>query len=192
MKKTPIKFSILPLLATLCVLGGCGGSEVGSTVAPPPLDSAASPCNPAPEGEQPALGAAVVGGTIAGRTDPSFVLLVVPIFDQEAHIMVYGPDLATSASISGFVRAGPGYGCSSNNRTSYNGNDHGLRATNAVYLRTTVDAARQALSGSIRYASATHRISGGAAAGCTALLRGFATCKLRRHRRDVEPAGSAG
>jgi hypothetical protein len=83
---------------------------------------------------------AAVGGAIAGRADPSFILLQVPDgvgrgFDR---IMVYGPDLAAASVISGVIYASGGFWCGGSDTTAYNGRDHSARNDVAVYLRTDI------------------------------------------------------
>jgi hypothetical protein len=113
-------------------------------------------CESPPEGIQPfAIARAAVGGTITGRTDPSFILLQAPDsggrgFDRW---LVYGPDLAQAPVITGVVYASGGSGCSGNDLTAVNGRDWGTGFS--VYLRTEVrdSGAGTVLQdgGSIRY-----------------------------------------
>ena len=96
-----------------------------------------------------------MGGTIVGRTDPSFILLQAPDaggrgFDRW---LIYGPDLAQAPVITGVIYAGGGVGCDSNDRTAVNGGDSGTG--DRVYLRTEIgdSGAGAALldGGSLRY-----------------------------------------
>jgi hypothetical protein len=106
----------------------------------------------------------VVGGTIAGRSDPSFVLVVL----GEERLLFYGQDLPTIPRLSGFVfAANPGGSCSSNDPVTYNGRDRNvaLNSTSKVYLYAPVRTTPPALTGSIRYPNATYALTGGSIAG---------------------------
>lgn len=115
---------------------------------------------------------------MAGRIDPSFILLPVPspyavAYGRYRRILVYGPDLAASSVISGFVDAGDSYWCDGS--TAYNGYDYGIdggwSSDSYVYLHTTVDSPSATISGSMRTPTTSHGLSGislpGAAAGYT-------------------------
>ncbi|HZT56324.1 MAG TPA: hypothetical protein VFA35_08870 [Burkholderiaceae bacterium] len=108
-----------------------------------------------------------MGGTIPGRADPSFILLAIRSMGstdskvQYDRMLVYGPDLAASSAISGYIYAGGDGWCSSPDPTTYNGRDQGRRAGEPVYLRTTADARAPMVSGSVRYRAATYALSGG-------------------------------
>ncbi|HWH81742.1 MAG TPA: hypothetical protein VNU71_05850 [Burkholderiaceae bacterium] len=113
-----------------------------------------------------------MGGTISGRANPSFILLNSPDPTSPARLMVYGPDLAVSATLGGYVSAGDRYRCSAIDPTPYNGVDAlagDIDGGESVYLLTRVDQPAATVSGSIRYRSATYSLSGsslpGAAAG---------------------------
>jgi hypothetical protein len=172
MSRSSAKVRVYPLLVALFALAACGGggSELVTAAPPPPAAAASAPvnlvCTPPPEGAQsPAAGPFAVGGVIARQSDPSFVLLGVRgVFDDDRQVMVYGPDLATSSVMTGFVTAGAGYGCSSADLTAYNGRDYG-RSAELVYLRTTVGTAPPSVAGSLRNAGATYTLSGGALPG---------------------------
>ncbi len=98
---------------------------------------------------------AAVGGTIVGRTDPSFILLQAPDYGERGfdRWLIYGPDLAQAPVITGVIYAGGGVGCNSNDRTAVNGGDSGTG--DRVYLRTEIgdSGAGAALldGGSLRY-----------------------------------------
>lgn len=158
-------------LAALALLTACGGGSSSSSGGDDGAPTSGSPppppavtCTPAPEGAAPAaVWPSVVGGTIDGRVDPSFILAAT----REGNwLMLYGPDLATTPTVSGFVYAGPGAWCSSPNPTSYNGIDYGT-AQASTYLYASVDAMVPTVSGSIRYPTASHAISGGTLPGAT-------------------------
>lgn len=51
--------------------------------------------------------------------------------------------------------------CSSNDRSTYNGEDYGRRSEVPTYLHPILTAARPSLSGTIRYAYATYPLTGG-------------------------------
>ena len=127
--------------------------------------SPAATCTPPPEGPPPpATGPAVMGGTIEGRNDPSFIL--VARGEGETQLLFYGPDLASTSSVTGFVVAG-GSGCSGSDTTTYNGLDRSRRSSDPVYLRTTMAPSAPSLSGTIRYANATYKLAGGPMPGST-------------------------
>ena len=140
----------LTLLAVVLAVGmtGCSGGNGGGDSAPAtvPLTSAPPPaapppfsCETPPEGLQPfATVLAAVGGTIVGRTDPSFILMQAPDaggrgFDRW---LIYGPDLAQAPDFTGVIYAGGGVSCNSNDHTAVNGRDWGTG--DSVYLRTEI------------------------------------------------------
>ena len=147
--------ALVLLLGAVAACGGGGGDSAPATApptaAPPPLT-----CETPPEGIQPfATALAAVGGTIMGRTDPSFILLQAPDaggrgFDRW---LIYGPDLAQAPVITGVIYAGGGVGCNSNDRTAVNGRDWGTG--DSVYLRTEIGASGAGAAlldgGSLRY-----------------------------------------
>jgi len=152
---------VMMLGAVAACEGGGGGSAPATATTPPPAATppAAPPpltCETPPEGIQPfASILAAVGGTIVGRTDPSFILLQAPDaggrgFDRW---LIYGPDLAQAPVITGVIYARGGVACDSNNRTARNGGDSGTGG--GVYLRTEIgdSGAGAALldGGSLRY-----------------------------------------
>lgn len=177
-------------VAAMCggLLSACGGGGDG-----PPAQQATTPPSPSPPVTAPApnpacapvegrlaatSGAFAVGGTIAGRADPSFIMLPVPspfdpAYGRYRRILVYGPDLAASSALSGFIDAGDSYWCDGS--TAYNGYDYGIDGgwtpASHVYLHTTVDALSGTVSGSIRSPTALQALDGrslpGAAAGYT-------------------------
>ena len=138
--------ALILVLGAVAACGGGGSAPATSplTAAPPPAEPppAAPPpltCETPPEGIQPfATVQAAVGGTIVGRTDPSFILLQAPDtggrgFDRW---LIYGPDLAEAPVITGVIYAGGGVSCNSNDRTAVNGRDWGTG--DSVYLRTEI------------------------------------------------------
>jgi hypothetical protein len=121
-------------------------------------------CTPPVEGPDTRSPESLTGGTIAGRVDPSFLLVV----QGEQRLLFYGPDLPGTSRISGFVVAGnPGGGCDSNDRTTYNGTDRYLSidTESRVYLYTPVKTSPPELAGSIRYPSSTYSLTGGSIPG---------------------------
>lgn len=162
-----IALRALALVFLLGAIAACGGGD-GSAQATASPSRAASPptaapaagtsmCETPPGGIQPfAQVQAAVGGTIIGRTDPSFILLQAPDtvgrgFDRW---LIYGPDLAQAPVITGVIYSSGGVGCSSNDRTAVNGRDWGAGG-DSVYLRTEIgdSGAGAALldGGSLRY-----------------------------------------
>jgi hypothetical protein len=96
-------------------------------------------CETPPKGTQTfATDLAAVGGTIMGRTDPSFILLQAPDYGGRGfdRWLIYGPDLAQAPVITGVIYATGGVGCDSNDRTAVNGRDWGTG--DSVYLRTDI------------------------------------------------------
>jgi len=156
-----------------CILASlftaCGGASdppnaslvAGSPAAPTqPASSTPTPCSQPVEGPETRLPDAIAGGTIAVGVDPSFILVVL----GEQRLLFYGPDLPTTASISGFVFAGnPGPWCSSGDPATYNGIDRNFRlgTESRVYLYTTVKTNPAELAGSIRYPNSTYGLTGG-------------------------------
>jgi hypothetical protein len=189
----PKTVSILFAAVGLVACGGGGGSPV-----PPPVQSAPSPpppsspppsacaTNPPPEGFQPfATAPAAVGGTIADRSNPSFILMNVPAVwqsspGQYARVMAYGPDLAASSVIGGHVYSENSW-CSDSNAVWYNGWDSGS-AGGRVFLRTSIDASVPTVSGSIRYASASYSLGGGPLPGAASTYTFWSAARLA----DVE------
>ncbi len=164
----------LALSLPFAVLIACGGSDdAGPTPAPasttnPPVVSAPAPnpCIPPPEGLPPPARPAVMGGTIAGRNDPSFIFVAPG--DGEQSLLFYGPDLASTSNVTGFVYSRRGGGCSSSDLTTYNGRDWGRQVQDGrVYLHTATSLGPPTLSGTIRYASGTYAFAGGPVAGST-------------------------
>jgi hypothetical protein len=174
--------------ASALLISACGGGgEAASTQQPvsPPSPAVAPSSSPPPatpscapvEGSAPETsGAFAVGGTIAGRSDPSFIMLPVPTpfapaYGRYRRILVYGPDLAASSALSGFVDAGDTYWC--HESKAYNGYDYGVddggTSNSYVYLHTMVDSPSSTVSGSIRSTTASNELDGtslpGAAAG---------------------------
>jgi hypothetical protein len=131
------------LVLLLGAVAACGGSGSAASAPPSATPPPAAPppltCETPPEGIQPyATVLAAVGGTIIGRTDPSFILLQAPDaggrgFDRW---LIYGPDLAQAPVITGVIYAGGDVGCNSNDRTAVNGRDWGTG--DSVYLRTEI------------------------------------------------------
>jgi hypothetical protein len=154
----------LACLVIALLLAACGGGSDSGSMTPSagPAGGTASPsatCEAPPEGIQPpATEAAVAGGNITGATYPSFILIQP---GNGARLLFYGPDLAASAALTGFVYAGSDPWCSGSDPKTYNGIDRGGNNEERVYLRTTVDSAGPSVSGSVRYPSATRSISGG-------------------------------
>jgi len=120
-----------------------------------------------------------VGGTIEGRIDPSFILLAIhyglsaPLDTVPSmRLLVYGPDLAASATLAGLVYSTPGDRHWCNGSVSFNAWNTGASDNSygeEVYLRTTVTLSPPAVSGSIRYRDGTtHTLSGGALPGAAA------------------------
>ena len=109
--------ALVLLLGAVAACGGGGGGSAPATTpltaAPPPAAPRPLTCETPPEGIQPfATVLAAVGGTIMGRTDPSFILLQAPDaggrgFDRW---LIYGPDLAQAPVITGVIYAGGGAG----------------------------------------------------------------------------------
>ncbi len=155
-----IPFQVAAGLLTV-TLAACGG---GGDATSSPSGTSTSTCAAPAEGSQPAAaGPAVVGGTIAGRADSSFILFNA---SNAERIMVYGPDLAAAPVISGYVQAETHahcvFGPSGADMGAYNGGDTSARRYDPVYLRTTVDPSVPMISGSIRYLDgATYVLSGG-------------------------------
>ena len=137
--------------------GGVGG---GGSRGMPPVVAGTFTCDTPPEGVQPfATVQAAVGGSIIGRTDPSFILLQAPHtvsrgFDRW---LIYGPDLAQAPVITGVIYSGDGVSCNSNDRTAVNGRDWG-RGGDSLYLRTEIGASGAGAAlldgGSLRYRTA--------------------------------------
>lgn len=154
----------LACAAVVFLLAACGGGSDSDSNTPlaGPLGGATSApgtCEAPPEGVQPpATKAVVAGGTISGAIDPSFIL-VQP--GNGSRLLFYGPDLAASANLRGFIYASSYGGCSSSDSKTYNGVDRGVDNEERVYLRTTVDSAGSIVSGSIRHPAVTQSISGG-------------------------------
>lgn len=176
--------AVLALLLSAC--GGGGSSDALPVVGSPPAAVVPAPttaqsvtptCAPL-EGVQPATTSSfAVGGTINGRADSSFVMMTVPSdmwtnldHGKYRRLMVYGPDLATSPVVSGFVVAFDDYSCQ--NAAAYNGWEVGASgdyfASLPIYLRSIVDTQAGTVSGSIRSASATQTLSGGPLPGAAA------------------------
>jgi hypothetical protein len=107
-----------------------------------------------------------VGGTVVGRPDPSFILLPVPdpygTTLGHTRIMVYGPDLAASSSITGLIDAGDTYWC--NDGQAYNGFDYGVdggySSNSYVYLHTIVDPTSSTVSGTLHSPLASYALIG--------------------------------
>jgi hypothetical protein len=164
-------FGRVLLGALVSLLTACGGaSDPPSTplAAAPPAQPAGSNvtlvCTPPVEGPDAPSPESLIGGTITGRIDPSFLLVV----QGEQRLLFYGPDLPRTSRISGFVIAGnPGGWCDSSDRTTSNGIDHNLGTdTEArVYLYTPVKTNPPELAGSIRYSSSTYSLTGGSIPG---------------------------
>lgn len=174
---------LFPLVSTLVwvgMLAACGGGDMPAVMAtptatttPPPASPAPAviTCTPPPEGPPPVASElaatgrlAAVGGTIAGRADASFILFTKRSIWTEGQtldrVMAYGPDLAASPVISGYIESSlGGYWCSSPDLTPYNGYDYPLQTH--TYLHTTSGSPAPTISGSIRYPSATYAFSGG-------------------------------
>jgi len=155
---------------SVALLAGCSGGSDSSSVpllaqpTQPATADAIPACARPVEGTDAASPAAVVGGTITGRSDPSFLLVVL----GEQRLLFYGPDLPAVPRISGFVSAGnPGGWCSSNDLTTYNGRDRNLAANSEskVYLYTSVTTSPAGITGSLRYPSATSALTGGSLDG---------------------------
>jgi hypothetical protein len=137
--------TLILLITTVAACGGDGSTASAPqptappAAAPPPAAPPPLTCETPPEGIQPfATVPAAVGGTIIGRTGPSFILLQAPDtggrgFDRW---LIYGPDLAQEPVITGVIYASGGVACSSNNRTAINGRDWGNG--DGVYLRTEI------------------------------------------------------
>ncbi len=160
----------MALAAFVAACGGGGDDALPPPPPPPPPPECALP----PEGLQPPMTSLfAVGGTISGRANPSFILLTFPGSTSSTRFMVYGPDLAASATLSGHVGAQDQYWCSGADSTPYNGYDvpPGMYPDpdGRIYLLTMVDPQAATVSGSIRYPSASFTLSGsslpGAAAG---------------------------
>jgi hypothetical protein len=175
----------MTVLAALLVACGGGGSDAPAVLAAPAASPPASAptatvfnCGSPPEGLQPATtNPFALGGTINGRADPSFIILTTPRNIWAGYntvpygrLLVYGPDLAASAVVSGFIWAGDPYWCSGAAFAS-NGYDVGpdgdIYNSGNIYMRTTVDPPAATVSGSIRYTSATYTLSGGPLPGAT-------------------------
>ena len=170
--QTDGRFDRVCLMLVLAVLaagvGGCdgGGGGSASATAPPipalqqatPLPGAPPPltCETPPKGTQTfATDLAAVGGTIMGRTDPSFILLQAPDYGGRGfdRWLIYGPDLAQAPVITGVIHSGGGVACNGNDRTAVNGGDSG--SGEAVYLRAEIGTAGAGAvlldGGSLRY-----------------------------------------
>jgi hypothetical protein len=175
-------------LAALCAAAlvcGCGaGGDAGPAFPDPAPAAPSAPTPPGPptqscapsEGSVAATGGAfAVGGTIAGWADPSFIAMPVPNPYGEAYgryqtILVYGPDLAASSALSGFVEAGDSYWC--HDSKAYNGSDYGVdggwTSDSFVYLHFTVDSPSSTVSGSIRNAKTSQGLGGTSLPGAAA------------------------
>jgi hypothetical protein len=141
---------------------GCGGSSSDPVVRPTVVSAATVPltCIPAPEGPDVLTPASVVGGSIVGRADPSFILVV----QDDRRLLFYGPDLPATPRMTGYVRASNfGHFCDSNDRTAYNGGDSNfsLNTGSRVYLYSQVTLAPPSVAGTIRYQSSTYSLTGG-------------------------------
>lgn len=156
--------STLACLAIALFMVACGGGSDSGSLTPSagPAGGTAAPsstCEAPPEGVQtPATEAAVAGGSITGATYPSFILIQP---GNGTRLMFYGPDLAASATLTGFIYAGSDTWCSGTDPKTYNGIDRGGNNEERVYLRTTVDSTGPSVSGSVRYPGVTRSISGG-------------------------------
>jgi hypothetical protein len=103
----------------------------------------------------------VAGGTITGRSDPSFIL-IAPSADAP-RVLFYGPDLRTTSRITGFVLGSASPSCSSSDPTTYNGKDYPSAARS--YLFTAPLATAPDVSGAIRTAAGSASFTGGAIPG---------------------------
>jgi hypothetical protein len=158
-------FGCVSLGVLVSLLTACGG-----TSDPPSPPLAAAPqtqplvCASPVEGPDAPSPETVTGGTITGRVDPSFLLVVL----GEQRLLFYGPDLPSTTLITGFVSAGnPGGWCESTDLTTYNGGDKNisLATESKVYLYTSVKTNPAELAGSIRYPSSTYTLTGGIISG---------------------------
>lgn len=94
--------------------------------------------------------------------------------------MAYGPDLAASSAISGYVYSESSW-CSESNAVWYNGWDSGA-AGGRVFLRTSIDASIPVVLGSIRYESASYSLGGGPLPGAASAYTFWSAARLA----DVE------
>ena len=175
--------AVLALLLVACGGGGTNAVPVLSSppaaiALPPATAQAATPTCVPQEGPQAATTSPfAVGGTITGRADRSFIMVTVPSHvwtnvnpSRYRRLVMYGPDLAASPVISGFVMGSDEYWC--DNSVAYNGYDVGAGgdyfASLPTYLSSTVDAQAATVSGSIRSTSATNALGGGPLPGAAA------------------------
>ena len=153
----------------VAALQGCGGDDD----APGPSSSGFS-CEDPPEGWPRSLPTGIFGGTIEGRADPSFILWS-PANDElyGAALLIYGPDLASTSRISGYMIVGTaGAGCESdrllvNTYDYYPGGESNPRR---AYTTLAIDPATSSLSGTLRYldgSGASYRLSGKGLPGST-------------------------
>lgn len=150
-------------------LAACGGSgdSAEPLASPPPAAVAVAPpapssCIPPPEGLPPPGRSTVMGGTIVGRHDSSFIFVAES--DGEKSLLFYGPDLASTSNVTGFVYVG-GAWCRGSDWITYNGLDRGRKSQDPVYLNTTRTVSPPTLSGTIRYPSGAYTVVGGAVPG---------------------------
>jgi hypothetical protein len=155
--------------AWCCVLlaaCGGGGGAPGALPAAPAAPAPSAVCAPPTEGLPLPTVPAIVGGTIVGRKDSSFIF--VSLGDGWRPLLFYGPDLASTPSVTGFVAANyDGWSCSAPDPTAYNGIDRGRQSHDRVYMYTAVTSNVPLLTGTIRYASATYSLTGGPVPGST-------------------------
>lgn len=150
----------------LLVACGGGGGGPGAQPAAPAAPAPSTACVAPTEGLPLPTGPAIVGGTIVGRKDPSFILVAQG--DGRRPLLFYGPDLASTPSVTGVVVAVyDGWSCSAPDATAYNGIDRGRQSHDRVYLYTAVTPNVPLLTGTIRYAGATYSLTGGPVPGST-------------------------
>jgi len=108
----------------------------------------------------------VVGGTIVGRSDPSFIL-VTPDCGGGSYLF-YGPDLASTSLITGVIFAHRGHASIyPGDPRLYNATDSAQDVGYGASLALAIDAAAPAVTGSLHYRdqTATYELSGGAVQG---------------------------
>jgi hypothetical protein len=151
-----------------CGIEGSGAHAQGCTrgpLIPPVVVNGASVCTPPPTGPSAPAGPLVIGGNLTGRPGtPSFIYVAQG--DGKHPLVVYGPELATSPTITGFIRAGlDGISCSSVDLTTVNGRELGLHVDQTVYLQVSATTRPPSLSGSLRDKAGTYALTASGISG---------------------------
>ena len=155
---------ILPALTFAGLLSACcGGGDAGPAVtgiaATPPI-AATVRCAP-PAGVN---ARSVVGGTIIGRSHPSFIL-VSP--GGGLSYLFYGPDLAATSLLTGYILISGGGGSFPGDPRLYNGSYTAQAFGYGVFVGLVVDPIGPVVTGSLHYhdPAVTYQVSGGPVPG---------------------------